>query len=104
MKNNNCTRKFTEKDLLYLEDMFSWNMQALKLVNCFIEKTENDEVMEILEEIFDMHYENLNMCINILEGKYQEDYEEEYENDLCHSKECECDECHCDEEEEEDDE
>ena len=37
MKNNNCTRKFTEKDLLYLEDMFSWNMQALKLVNCFIE-------------------------------------------------------------------
>lgn len=102
MKNNYCTKKFTEKDLLYLEDMFSWNMQALKLVNSFLEKAENEEVMEILEEIFDMHYENLNVCINILEGKYQGDYEEEYESEHCHSKGCECDECNCEEEEEDD--
>ena len=104
MKNNNCMKKFTEKDLLYLEDMFSWNMQALKLVNSFIGKTENEEVMEILEEIFDMHYENLNTCINVLEGNYHDDYEEEYEGEHCHFNECECGECNYGKEEEEDDE
>ena len=101
MKNDRYTSKLTEKDLLYLEDMFSWNMQALKLVNHFMNETENEEVNEILEEAFDMHYENLNKCIGILEGKYQEDYEEECEDDNC---QCECDECNCDDEEEEEDE
>lgn len=101
MKNDSCTSKFTEKDLLYLEDMFSWNMQGIKLVNHFMNETENEEVNEILEEVFDMHYENLNRCIRILEGKYQEDYEDECEYDHC---QCECDECNCDDEEEDENE
>lgn len=104
MKNDSCTSKFTEKDLLYLEDMFSWNSNALKLVNHFMNETENEEVNEILEEVFDMHYENLNRCISILEGKYLDDYEDDYEEGHCH---CDCDECNCEEdecEEEDDDE
>ncbi len=75
MKNN--TRKFTEKDLAYITDMFSWNLQAVKLANHFLQEAEKEEVQELLEEIFDMHYENLNKCISILEGNHQE--EEEYE-------------------------
>lgn len=104
MKNKNGCRKFTEKDLLYLEDMFSWNMQALKLVNHFMNEVENEEVSEVLEGVFDMHYENLNKCISILEGNHQEEYEEE-ECEKGHHEKCDCSECCCsDDEEDEEDE
>ena len=83
MKNNCCMKKLTEKDLLYLEDMFNWNMEALKLVNRFMNESEDEEVVEMFEEIFDMHYENMNECISILKGCHQID-----------------DECCCDEKEE----
>lgn len=85
MKEECCIKKFTEKDLLYLEDMFNWNVNALKLVNHFLNESNDDEVIEMLEEVFDMHYENLKECLNILEGNYKE-------------KDCTCDECTCEDE------
>lgn len=85
----NCKDKFTEKDLLYITDMFSWNLQALKLVNHFIEEVSSNDVREILEEAFDMHYENLVKCINILKcedeeccyGEDDEDYDDDEDED-----------------------
>ena len=78
------TPKFTEKDLAYLTDMFSWNCQALKLVNHFMNETENEEIQELLEEILNMHYENLNKCVSILAGNHQEEeeYDEDYEDTM----------------------
>ncbi len=73
MKNN--TKKFTEKDLAYINDMFSWNLEALKLANHFMEEAEGEEVVEILQEVSDVHLENLNTCIKILEGNLEEDEE-----------------------------
>ena len=85
----NCTRKFTEKDLAYLSDMFSWNFEAVKLINHFMNEAKEDEVQEILEAAFDLHYENLNKCISILEGNHLE--EEEYKSCKC-KHHCELDE------------
>lgn len=73
----NTCKKFTEKDLAYISDMFSWNMTALKLVNNFIDDVKNEEVKSILEEVFNMHYENLNKCLSILENDEDDEYEVE---------------------------
>lgn len=64
--------QFTEKDLAYITDMFSWNSQALKLANHFLEETKDEEVAELLENIMDMHYENLEKCVAILKGEREE--------------------------------
>lgn len=82
-------KKFTEKDLSYITDMFSWNENAIRVANHFLEHLEesNEEgardAKELVEEIVGMHYENLNKCIAILKG-------------------CDCEDCHCYEEEDED--
>lgn len=76
--------KFTNKDLDYISDMFNWNYNALKLVNHYINEVESEEVKEVLEEVFDMHYENLTHCVDILEGKNNNiyyEFEEEKEID-----------------------
>lgn len=77
-------KNFTEKDLAYISDMFQWNSNALLLANHFLEEmddAENAEVVELLEEIFEMHYQNLHKCIRILNGESTEFFEEEYEED-----------------------
>ena len=87
--------KFTEKDLAYISDMFDWNLDALKLVNHFMNEAEQEETKEILEEIFDLHYENLHKCISILNGELEEDSDYDFE---------EYDDTYEDEEDEEEDE
>lgn len=83
--------KFTEKDLSYISDMFSWNETALRVSNHFLEHLEESseegasDAKELMEEIVGMHYENLNKCIAILKG-------------------CDCENCDCDEEDYDEDE
>lgn len=60
------------KDLNYISDIFNWNYNALKQVNHFIDEVESDEVKNILEEVFNMHYENCTKCISILENEHEE--------------------------------
>lgn len=99
----NTCKKFTEKDIAYVTDMFSWNLQALKLANHFINEAKDNEVKDLLEETFNMHYDNLNKCISILESNSNEEeyYEEEYEDEEDYTNENIADEN--DEEEEEND-
>ncbi len=75
--------QFTEKDVAYITDMFSWNLQALKLANHFMEEAEDKEVVELFEEIINMHYDNLNKCIAILGGEIEtaSQQEEEFDED-----------------------
>ena len=84
--------KFTEKDLSYISDMFDWNLQTLKLAKHFMDEAKQDEIKEILEEIVGMHYANLDRCVSILNGEF-----EEYDDDLEEG-------CSFDDEEEEDEE
>jgi len=60
------------KDLNYISDIFNWNYNALKQVNHFIDEIEIDEIKNILEEVFNMHYENCTKCISILENEHEE--------------------------------
>jgi len=84
-------KKFTEKDLAYITDMFSWNENALLVSNHFLEHLESsseegsEDAKELMEEIVGMHYENLNKCIRILKG-------------------CDCEDCDCNEEYEDEEE
>ena len=79
-------RKFTEKDLSYIKDMFSWNENALLVSNHFLEHLNEyseegaNDAKELMEEIVGMHYENLNKCVAILKG-------------------CDCCDCDCDSDE-----
>lgn len=76
-------KKFTEKDLAYISDMFSWNENALRLSNLFLENMRNNnddsEAIELMEEIVGMHYENLHKCLSILNGEDSTCDEEEEE-------------------------
>lgn len=60
------------KDLNYISDIFNWNYNALKQVNHFIDEVESEEIKNILEEVFNMHYENCTKCISILENEHEE--------------------------------
>lgn len=62
----------SSKDLNYISDIFNWNYNALKQVNHFIDEVESDEIKNILEEVFNMHYENCTKCISILENEHEE--------------------------------
>lgn len=70
----------SSKDLNYISDIFNWNYNALKQVNHFIDEVESDEIKNILEEVFNMHYENCTKCISILENEHEEIFMES-END-----------------------
>lgn len=74
--------QFTEKDLAYISDMFSWNQEALKLANHFMNEANDEEVVEMLESTVEMHYDNLNILLSLLTGETKETEEspEEYED------------------------
>lgn len=76
-------KNFTEKDLSYVKDMFEWNTNVLQLTNHFLEEFSDSidgDSIELLEEIFELHYQNLHQCIRILTGEDSYTLEEcEYE-------------------------
>lgn len=69
------------KDLNYISDIFNWNYVALKEVNNFIDNIESDEIKNILEEVFDIHYENCTKCISILKNEHEEIFMEDINNE-----------------------
>ena len=70
------------KDLSYISDMFDWNYNALKEVNHFMNEVESKDIKNMLEEVFDMHYENCIKCISILKNEPKDEFmEAENENE-----------------------
>lgn len=59
------------KDLAYLCDIFSWNYNALKLSNHFKMETENNELKDVFNDIYDIHKEICEDILKIMEGKYE---------------------------------
>lgn len=56
----------TGKDLDYLSDMFQWNYEALKKTNDAINKVEDGDIKEMLQNGYDLFNHNLNKILNIL--------------------------------------
>lgn len=66
MNNNEMPVIITQKDLSYLEDIFSWNKNALTLADAFSNNANEDDVKELLQELYNNHKEHLKAVINIL--------------------------------------
>lgn len=56
----------TGKDLDYLCDIFNWNFNACKLINDFMNKVNDEEIISLLKTTYDVHKNNLDKFLNIL--------------------------------------
>ena len=57
------------KDLAYIEDMFNWNMILVHKLDLYLDSVTDDQIVEKLSSLRDMHLGNCCELINILEGK-----------------------------------
>jgi hypothetical protein len=55
------------KDLAYIKDMFNWNYLMLKKLNDYCECLDDEEVSEHFKEMINMHQNNLNQLVKLLE-------------------------------------
>lgn len=93
----------TTKDLLYLADMFNWNMEAFKQIHHFETEVENEEIKELMHALAEMHYQHMEWIISILKKEDDEETDEEEDMDDEEFSEEEYSEEEIDEEEEDDD-
>ena len=56
----------TGKDLDYLCDIFNWNFNACNLINDFMNKVNDEEIISLLKTTYDVHKNNLDRVLNIL--------------------------------------
>ena len=56
----------TGKDLDYLSDMFEWNYGALKKVNDFMGKVNDQEIKDIMQKAYNVFDSNINVVLSIL--------------------------------------
>lgn len=59
----------TKKDLDYLVDIFNWNLNGYKFTYNAISNVDNKEVHDILKEVNNTYYDNLNSILDILNEK-----------------------------------
>ena len=59
----------TNKDLDYLSDIFNWNLNGYKFTYNAINNVETKELVDILKEINNTYYDNLNEILDILNEK-----------------------------------
>ena len=59
----------TNKDLDYLSDIFNWNLNGYKFTYNAINYVETKELGDILKEVNNTYYDNLNEILDILNEK-----------------------------------
>lgn len=59
------------KDLDYLSDMFQWNYISYKKTYNSIDKVEDEEIKQTLEEASNLFHDNMNQILQILGGSYE---------------------------------
>lgn len=64
----NVPEMITEKDLLYLEDMFNWNIIIRNKINYYLNLVDNKEVINMLNNLLEMHHNYLEDIISYMEG------------------------------------
>lgn len=63
----NVPEMITEKDLLYLEDMFNWNIIIRNKINYYLNLVDNKEVINMLNNLLEMHHNYLEDIISYME-------------------------------------
>ena len=66
----------TNKDLDYLKDMFNWNNIGYKLLEDSINKTSCKDISDLLKEIKNNFYDNMNVILDLIkemEGNNERD-------------------------------
>lgn len=56
------------KDLLYIDDMLSWNFTTIKKINHYIEEIVDEDVSNLLNDVvnkFIEHYSEILECLNL---------------------------------------
>lgn len=61
----------TEKDLLYLNDAFNWNLIALKKYKGYEEFTK-DKTSKLIEKLIKLHEDNCNEILSMLKENNNE--------------------------------
>ncbi len=61
----------TEKDLLYLNDAFNWNLIALKKYKVYEEFT-TDNTSKLIEKLIKLHEDNCNEILSMLKENNNE--------------------------------
>lgn len=61
----------TEKDLLYLNDAFNWNLIALKKYKVYEEFTNND-TSKLIKKLIKLHEDNCNDILSMLKENNNE--------------------------------
>lgn len=71
---NNIDNIITNKDLIYLKDLFTKNYNLFNELNTTLESINNKEVKEIIERIRNMHEDHMYFIISSLKKEnYFED-------------------------------
>ena len=68
----NVPEMISTKDSAYIKDMFNWNFVAMKKFDNYIENVEDEEIVKKLSNLADMHFQNCNTLIKLLEGEINE--------------------------------
>ena len=68
----NVENMISTKDAAYIKDMFNWNFVAMKKFDNYIENVEDEEIVKKLNNLADMHFQNCNTLIKLLEGEINE--------------------------------
>ena len=68
----NVPEMISTKDSAYIKDMFNWNFVAMKKFDNYIENVEDEEIVKKLNNLADMHFQNCNTLIILLEGEINE--------------------------------
>ncbi len=58
----------TTKDLLYIDDMLSWNFTTIKKINHYVEEIVDEDIINLLNEVastFKEHYTEILECLNL---------------------------------------
>ena len=62
----------TSKDNSYIKDIFNWNYILFKKYNDYLNNIENQQILKITNELINLHFNNCNLLINLLEGDTNE--------------------------------
>lgn len=62
----------TNKDHLYITDMLSWNLLAMKKAHAFAEQCSDQQISQALDQAGKMHHEHYQKLLNHLQTQGQQ--------------------------------
>ncbi len=60
------SNKISTKDLSFFEDMFNWNVNCYNAFAHFLEEVEDQDVVELISDIKNMHKESCEYILGLI--------------------------------------